>query len=659
MSDINVSDLNQDQLIFSLDIGTRSVVGVIGTVIEDKYTVLDYVQKFHPIRAMRDGQVEDIELVAKVCGEVKQILEERHGIQLKKVAVAAAGRALKTARASFTQQIPEEDEITVKMIRTLEYSAIGKAQEAFEGERENNIQFQCVGYSVLRYYVDDYPISNLEGQKGSSMRADIIAAFLPFSVVKSLYSVTARCGLEVSNLTLEPIAAINVIVPPDVRLLNIAIADIGAGTSDIAISKNGSIVAYDMATIAGDEISEAIMSQYLTDFNTAEEVKKALATEKREKIEFEDILGIKYSFEAAEILDTIDPTISSLAQAIAESIRAGNDGAPQAVFLIGGGSQIPGLCQKVAAELEMPPTRVALGGMKKQSYIDVCSEDLLTPEFVTPIGIGNVASKYKGAEFFSITVNGNRIMLMQSGTIKVLDALLLAGIKATSMIGRSSKGITYYIDGQRKLLRGSVATPGEAILNGKNVSLETEVHQGDVLNLKEAVDGKDPLVPVSRLPEALETGDAPKVFAVNGKRVPEYYIIQMMDKVEILPPDAELPWMEGYEPEEPEAEAIPEEDPAGEPGNDEKESDFGEASQAVEEPENGEESHRVTEAGDDGNESETTHVTVENEPEGQNSEEADEGAENVTGVSEDEESQENEETGEDDPQWKEPAGLEK
>lgn len=530
----------RDNLIFSLDIGTRSVVGVLGVVVDEVYKVLDYEQRFHPIRAMRDGQVEDIELVSRICKDVKETLENRNGVKLTRVSIAAAGRALKTAKASYSQSLPDGEEITLEMVRNLEYSAIGAAQEVFEKALEDDSMiFQCVGYSVLKYYIDNYEISNLEGHKGSEMKIDIIAAFLPFSVVKGLYSVTSRCGLEVTNLTLEPIAAINVIVPPDVRLLNIAIADIGAGTSDIAISRNGSIVAYDMATIAGDEITEAIMSIYLTDFDTAEKIKKSLSEERIEKIEFEDILGIKYNFDSSQILDAIEDSVNNLAKAISDSVKKCNDGAPQAVFLIGGGSKIPGLCRKVAMNLDMQPTRVALGGTKKQKFIELCSEDLLNPEFVTPVGIGSVASMYKGADFFSITVNEKRIMLMQTGTIKVLDALLLAGIKATSMLGRSSRGIIYFIDGQKHRLRGTTAIPGEAILNEKPASLETEVKQGDVLTITEAIDGSDPAVRIADLPEMDEYKGMDIIFCVNGQPVSPDYIVSMMDEITILPADAE------------------------------------------------------------------------------------------------------------------------
>src|SRR3712207_9562521 len=80
-------------------------------------------------------------------------------------------------------------------------------------------------------------------------------------------------------------------VPKKLRLLNIALVDVGAGTSDIAISSNDSISAYGMVPMAGDEVTEAIVQNFLVDFNTAEKIK--IATSKGENIEFVDVLGIE------------------------------------------------------------------------------------------------------------------------------------------------------------------------------------------------------------------------------------------------------------------------------------------------------------------------------------------------------------------------------
>lgn len=88
-----------------------------------------------------------------------------------------------------------------------------------------------------------------------------------------LYKVMDNIGLDVGFMTLEPIAAIEAAVPNNIRLLNVALVDIGAGTSDIAITKDGTIAAYAMTSTAGDEITEMLAKTYLLDFDTAEAVK--------------------------------------------------------------------------------------------------------------------------------------------------------------------------------------------------------------------------------------------------------------------------------------------------------------------------------------------------------------------------------------------------
>jgi len=78
-------------------------------------------------------------------------------------------------------------------------------------------------------------MNSLIHHRGSEIGAEVIATFLPRSVVDSLYSVLKNCGLIMKTLTLEPIAALNVVIPPNMRNLNLALVDIGAGTSDIAL----------------------------------------------------------------------------------------------------------------------------------------------------------------------------------------------------------------------------------------------------------------------------------------------------------------------------------------------------------------------------------------------------------------------------------------
>jgi cell division ATPase FtsA len=202
-----------------------------------------------------DGQVHRIEAVAKVVSRIKAGLEADLGIILKSAAVAAAGRALLTESAEQKRRFPQITEITREDVLALELSAARAAQTALQAHGSKH-QLHCVGFSTIRFTLDNEPLDDLVGHRGQEMSAVVLATFLPRQVVDSLLAVLRRAGLCARSLTLEPIAALEATIPLDLRRMNIALVDVGAGTSDIALTRNGSVFAYAMVTQAGDEITE-------------------------------------------------------------------------------------------------------------------------------------------------------------------------------------------------------------------------------------------------------------------------------------------------------------------------------------------------------------------------------------------------------------------
>ena len=124
MADLKAQDKD---LIFALDIGTRSVVGVVGRPVGDRLKVLDVEMAEHGKRAMMDGQIDDIRQVGALAKAVTERLEGRLGIRLERVSVAAAGRALRTQMGSFTLELPEEQSIDAEQISRLEAGAVSAA----------------------------------------------------------------------------------------------------------------------------------------------------------------------------------------------------------------------------------------------------------------------------------------------------------------------------------------------------------------------------------------------------------------------------------------------------------------------------------------------------------------------------------------------------
>ncbi|MCX7795314.1 MAG: cell division protein FtsA, partial [bacterium] len=317
-----------------IDVGTRSVKGLVG-VYEDRIRVLDFSFKEHPVRAMFDGQVHNVPQVSKSIRLVKEELEKKLKIKITESATAVAGRVLVTKKGRAQLDFPTFTVFTQNHINALEWNALYSARGLLRSRDDPEFwDYICVGYSVTRYLLDGIPIESLVGQRGKSISCEVIATFLPRVVIDAIVSAFDFAELKISLMTLEPIAAMDLVVPPDLRKLNIALVDIGAGTSDIAISKDGSILGYGMVPFAGDEVTESLMRTLLVDFSTAESIKKSI----KDEISFKDILGNTKSISRKEILDIISPTVESIVLKIAEKILEINEKSPEVLICIGGGS---------------------------------------------------------------------------------------------------------------------------------------------------------------------------------------------------------------------------------------------------------------------------------------------------------------------------------
>lgn len=483
-----MSENYHDDLIFALDIGTRSIIGVVGRVENDRFRVLAIEKEEHVKRAMMDGQIEDIAQVARVVKTVTTRLEEKLGCKLTRVCIAAAGRALHTEKGGFSISLPGVRRIDDDLISRLEAGAVSNAESNLIENREDQVRFYLVGYTVTQYLLDRYPMSNLRDHTGQELEVEVVATFLPGEVVESLYSAMQMADLEVVSLTLEPIAALNAAIPEDIRLLNLVLADIGAGTSDIAACRDGSVVGYTMATIAGDEITECIMKALLVDFQTAERLKAGLATQATQN--YHDVLGMDQEITAEELLSLANPSTQALAEELSARILEINGGVPSAVFLSGGGSKLDRLKERVAESLQMDMRRVAIAGnnFEKSAFSD--GYDLNDPEYATPLGIAISAGLGLINDSYRVTLNGEPAKLFRSGSLTVLDVLMMNGYGYADLIGRTGQALTVTIDGKRTVYRGQPAIPSLLTINGKEVSHTAVVNTGDKIQFTPAQMGK-------------------------------------------------------------------------------------------------------------------------------------------------------------------------
>ena len=506
------NDYSKREKLYALDIGTRSVIGIVAVKEDDgTLTIIATHRQEHKTRAMMDGQIHDVPKVAAIIKDVTRALEKQVG-QLKSAAVAAAGRELYTvtAKSSFESDgsITEEEE------QSLEFAAVQNAQANLASLHSLNVEaYYCVGFSTIKYELDGVRLKSLVGQRGKFATATVIATFLPRQVIDSIQSALETVGLEMHALTLEPIAAINVLILPSMRHLNLVLVDIGAGTSDIAITKNGSIIAYGMVPVAGDEITDSISQNFLLDFNIAEQIKREASL--GQNVEFDNILGDHYALKPDELISVIGESVGNLAHAIAETVLELNGGeAPQAVMLVGGGSLTPGLNAFVADALKMPKNRVAVRNPDVVEGITSIPKELRMPDAVTPLGILKIAS-LESLHFMPVFVNDVEHSLFHFRNLTISDALLAAGLNLKKFNGKPGLGAMITIDGVKKTFKGTLGSLARVTLDDADATLDTPIHSNCRIKI---IPGENGQSPVLKLADVITNSEALPVL-INGKEV--------------------------------------------------------------------------------------------------------------------------------------------
>lgn len=528
--------------VFGLDIGTRNVIGTVGYRTDnDEFIVVAQYIKQHDTRAMLDGQIHDIGKVAKTISVVKRELEQQIGQPLTEVCIAAAGRVLKTVTTHVEYEYAEETVVTGEDIHTLNLLGIEKAQESLKTTNDTKYKFYCVGYSVVKYYLNDEPFISIQDHKANKIGEDVIVTFLPEDVVDGLYSAVGHADLTVANMTLEPIAAINVAIPENFRMLNIALVDVGAGTSDISITKDGSIIAYGMIPYAGDELTEVIVQHYLVDFKTAEEMK--LASTEADEVTYKDIMSITHTIPSSDIWKVVEPVVEKITSEVGAKIMELNgDKSVSACFVVGGGGKIHGFTEALAKKLDLPEERVALRGEEVLGEVTFQQEDIKKdPLLVTPIGI--CLNYYEQRNnFIMVRFNGERLKLYDNNRLTIVDAALQAGFPNDQLFPKRGMPINFTVNGAARIARGEAGEAAIVRMNGNPANINTPLEPNSEITIEPSTSGAAARYTIGQLEECRQATltfningkdvVCPKFVQVNGSLEPASYEIQEGDEIE-------------------------------------------------------------------------------------------------------------------------------
>ncbi len=355
-------------LIIGLDIGTSKVVVVVAEILNDgRYEVIGLGQ--YKSSGLKKGVVVDI---ASTVESIEKALEEAElmaDCQIKDVWTGIAGSHIKSFNSSGMVAVKDYEVTQTDIVRVIETA------------KAVNIP---TDQQLLHTLPQEYIVDNQDGVKEpigmSGVRLEVKVHIVTgaVSAVQNIIKCIRRCGLEVSDLILQPMASAEAVLTPDEKELGVVLIDIGGGTSDIAIFTDGAIRHTEVIPIAGDQITNDIAMALRTPTIDAEEIKvkygvamQVLAdpTETFEVPSLGDRASRSLSRHA--LAAVIEPRVEELFRLTHEVIRESGfeEVISSGIVLTGGSSLMPGMA-KLAEDVFLKPARIGLPDYKGQ-LVDV------------------------------------------------------------------------------------------------------------------------------------------------------------------------------------------------------------------------------------------------------------------------------------------------
>jgi cell division protein FtsA len=369
-----------EDLIVGLDIGTSKVVAVVAEMRGDgTYEIVGLGQ--HESRGLKKGVVVNIETTV---ASIQQALEEAElmaDCKIRNVYTGIAGSHIR----SFNS-------IGMVAIKDKEVSAADVARVIETAKAVNIPTDQQILHVLPQEFIIDGQEDIREPIGMSGVRLDVKVHIVTgaVSAAQNIIKCVRRCGLEVHDLILQPLASSTAVLTDDEKELGVALVDIGGGTTDIAIFTGGSIRHTAVIPIAGDQISSDIAMALRTPTPDAEEIKvrfgiaKQVLADPSARIEVPGIgdRGPRQLSRQA-LAAVIEPRVEELFSLVQQAIRESGyeELLSSGVVITGGTSQLPGMTE-LGEDIFLKPVRIGVPG-----YTGGLSDVVRTPRFATVLGL--------------------------------------------------------------------------------------------------------------------------------------------------------------------------------------------------------------------------------------------------------------------------------
>lgn len=375
--------MRRGNVIVGLDIGTTKICALVGEVMDNKIDVLAISSS--PSTGLRKGVVINIEATVDSIKKAVKEAETIAGVEIRSVYVGIAGGHIKGFES---------------------YGAVGiKGKEVRPQDVERVIDSASVVYvpldrEVLHVIPTEFILDGQDGIKDpvgmSGVRLEVKVHIVTGAVssVQNLLKCCERAGLDVIDIVLEPIASAEAVLTEDEKDIGIALIDIGGGTTDIAIYKDGSLRHTAVLALGGNHFTNDIAIGLRIPVQEAERVKKRYGcaiTGMVDGTEEIDMVGADRQVRKiprkyiAEIIQPRCEEISELIKREVEGVSNLQFGL-SGVVLTGGASLLEGIDRVVEAELGLP-VRIGMPEGIKASHISPLQNTVSNPMYSTGIGL--------------------------------------------------------------------------------------------------------------------------------------------------------------------------------------------------------------------------------------------------------------------------------
>jgi cell division protein FtsA len=320
-----------------LDIGTEYVKALIAHVNGDSLEIVGVGKAHQALSDMHSGAISDIAGVVKNCEDALSQAEEEAGLQAKKCIIGIAGELVKGVTHTIRYRRPQPDrpldEAEMEfIIEKVQDRAATKAQKQIALETGNDdVEVKLVNSALVTIHIDGYKVSNPIGFQGKDVAVQIYTAFAPMVHIGALERVADELALDLGAVAAEPFAVSRSVLGTDADSSFTAIlADVGGGTTDIAVVNDGGVEGTKMFGIGGRSFTNTIANEMNISYENAEKLKVNIDHENVKESVKKDV--------TSAVDKTLEVWVAGVELALSEFDSV--DHLPNRILLCGGGASL-------------------------------------------------------------------------------------------------------------------------------------------------------------------------------------------------------------------------------------------------------------------------------------------------------------------------------